>query len=169
MPRWRTIISPARTTSPPKRLTPRYLGLESRPFLEEPPAFFCAIVWFPLLLFARRCSCQTDFGQIGSAAGSAAAVFAPAHFDGAHFFAAQVFNDGCGYGIGQIGRAKIGFAVLIADGEDFIQPDVRADFIGNPVNDGDTAEGGAVLFAAAIHGGRADLTKIRLATAPAGK
>src|SRR5580704_13802106 len=34
---------PARTCSPPKRLTPRRLEWESRPFLVLPPAFLCAI------------------------------------------------------------------------------------------------------------------------------
>ena len=43
VPFWRTMISPALTTCPPKRLTPRRLALESRPFLLEPPAFLCAI------------------------------------------------------------------------------------------------------------------------------
>src|SRR5262245_8477028 len=43
VPRWRTRICPALTRSPPKTLTPRRLAFESRPFLELPPAFLCAI------------------------------------------------------------------------------------------------------------------------------
>src|SRR5262245_45759697 len=34
---------PARQRSPPKSFTPRRLPAESRPFLEDPPAFLCAM------------------------------------------------------------------------------------------------------------------------------
>ena len=43
VPRWRTMMLPALMVSPPKRLTPSRLASESRPFLVEPPPFFCAI------------------------------------------------------------------------------------------------------------------------------
>src|SRR3954468_21759157 len=42
-PRWRTRISPPVTVWPAKIFTPRNWGLESRPFLEEPRPFLCAI------------------------------------------------------------------------------------------------------------------------------
>ena len=42
-PRCRTIISPGFTASPPNFLTPRYLGLLSRPFLVLPPALDVAM------------------------------------------------------------------------------------------------------------------------------
>src|SRR3954447_3567698 len=42
-PRWRTRISPPVTTWPAKIFTPRNWGFESRPFLEEPRPFLCAI------------------------------------------------------------------------------------------------------------------------------
>src|SRR5690554_4542509 len=38
------MISPALTSCPPKRLTPRRLLSESRPLRVEPAAFLCAIV-----------------------------------------------------------------------------------------------------------------------------
>src|SRR3990170_6819034 len=44
VPRWRTMMFPARTASLPNFLTPRRLDCESRPLREEPPAFLCAIV-----------------------------------------------------------------------------------------------------------------------------
>jgi hypothetical protein len=44
VPRWRTMMPPARTTSPPYFLTPRRFALESRPLLDEPPPFLCAMV-----------------------------------------------------------------------------------------------------------------------------
>src|ERR1700686_277312 len=43
VPRWRTRIEPPVTNSPPKALTPRRCALESRPFLELPRPFLCAI------------------------------------------------------------------------------------------------------------------------------
>src|SRR6476620_1963298 len=43
VPRWRTMISPAETTWPPKRFTPRYWALESRPLRVELAPFLCAI------------------------------------------------------------------------------------------------------------------------------
>src|ERR1700712_3033003 len=43
VPRWRTMISPPETVWPAKIFTPRNWGLESRPFLEEPRPFLCAM------------------------------------------------------------------------------------------------------------------------------
>src|SRR6185369_9894800 len=43
VPRWRTMIDPPGTNWPPKTLTPRRWELESRPFLELPNPFLCAI------------------------------------------------------------------------------------------------------------------------------
>ena len=44
VPRWRTIMLPARADWPPNNLTPRRLLSLSRPLRELPPAFLCAIV-----------------------------------------------------------------------------------------------------------------------------
>src|SRR5439155_20470010 len=44
VPRWRTMIVPARTACPSERLTPNILGLLSRPLRDEPTPFLCAIV-----------------------------------------------------------------------------------------------------------------------------
>src|SRR4051794_4585361 len=49
VPRWRTRISPALTSWPPKRLTPRYWGFESRPLRELDAPFLCAIASQSLL------------------------------------------------------------------------------------------------------------------------
>src|SRR5215472_1050897 len=43
VPRCRTSIVPALTSCPPKRLTPSLCPCESRPFVEEPPPFLCAM------------------------------------------------------------------------------------------------------------------------------
>src|SRR5215207_10230242 len=43
VPRWRTMISPALTTWPPKRFTPRRWALESRPLRDDDAPFLCAM------------------------------------------------------------------------------------------------------------------------------
>src|SRR6478672_9000604 len=43
VPRWRTMMLPGSTVWPENIFTPRYFGFESRPFLEEPRPFLCAI------------------------------------------------------------------------------------------------------------------------------
>src|SRR5690348_13217259 len=43
VPRWRTMMLPARTDSPPNFFTPRRLLSLSRPLRDEPPAFLCAM------------------------------------------------------------------------------------------------------------------------------
>src|SRR5438270_11734984 len=43
VPRWRTMIDPPGTSCPPKTFTPSRCALESRPFLELPNPFLCAI------------------------------------------------------------------------------------------------------------------------------
>src|SRR5262245_51781448 len=43
VPRCRTMIEPPGTSWPPKTLTPSRCALESRPFLELPNPFLCAI------------------------------------------------------------------------------------------------------------------------------
>src|SRR4051794_28718679 len=43
VPRWRTIIEPPGTSWPPNTFTPSRCALESRPFLELPKPFLCAI------------------------------------------------------------------------------------------------------------------------------
>src|SRR5256885_5912515 len=43
VPRWRTMMLPARTVSLPNFFTPRRLLWLSRPLRDEPPAFLCAM------------------------------------------------------------------------------------------------------------------------------
>src|SRR5580704_426452 len=50
VPRWRAIMFPASTASPPKIFSPRRWPAESRPLREDPPAFLCAITGLRNLL-----------------------------------------------------------------------------------------------------------------------
>src|SRR5664280_1250985 len=55
VPRCRTMISPALTTCPPYRLTPRRWALESRPFRLEDAPFLCAMSdYFPVSMPVTR-------------------------------------------------------------------------------------------------------------------
>src|SRR4051812_43455345 len=54
VPRWRTMISPALTSWPPYRFTPRRWALLSRPFLLDPRPFLCAMTSsYPRSLLGR--------------------------------------------------------------------------------------------------------------------
>jgi hypothetical protein len=47
VPRWRMMIVPPVTSSPAKAFTPSRCAFESRPFVELPPPFLCAIAESP--------------------------------------------------------------------------------------------------------------------------
>jgi hypothetical protein len=53
VPRWRMMIEPPVTSWPPKAFTPSRCAFESRPFVELPPPFLCAIAQSPSESFAR--------------------------------------------------------------------------------------------------------------------
>src|SRR5207237_5968959 len=54
MPRWRTMMLPGSTISPPNFLTPSRRPALSRPLRDEPPAFLCAILSLLSRRFIRR-------------------------------------------------------------------------------------------------------------------
>src|SRR3954451_19668079 len=63
VPRWRTMISPALTSWPPYRFTPRRWELESRPFLVEAAPFLCAMSSV-LHGRSRRAGSDRDVGDL---------------------------------------------------------------------------------------------------------
>src|SRR6478609_4732024 len=63
VPRWRTMISPALTSWPPYRFTPRRCELESRPFLVEAAPFLCAMSSV-LRGRSRRAGSERDVGDL---------------------------------------------------------------------------------------------------------
>src|SRR3954447_18186035 len=67
VPRWRTMISPALTTWPPKRFTPRRWAFESRPLREELAPFLCAMT---CLLSCSECGGPQRWGR-GARSGDA--------------------------------------------------------------------------------------------------
>src|ERR671932_73979 len=90
VPHCRMMMFPARTRSPPNFLTPRYFGLLSRPFREEPTPFLCAMVSFP--------SAQADvvdayFGEALSMPLLARVVLPPLELEHDDLLAAAVSHD----------------------------------------------------------------------------
>src|SRR5919202_6599606 len=84
------MMLPARTRSPPNFLTPRYFGLLSRPFREEPTPFLCAMVSFP--------SAQADvvdayFGEALPVPLLAGVVLPPLELENHDLLAAPVSHD----------------------------------------------------------------------------
>src|SRR6478672_10988183 len=63
VPRWRTMISPALTSWPPYRFTPRRWEFESRPFLVEAAPFLCAMSSV-LHGRSRRAGSERDVGDL---------------------------------------------------------------------------------------------------------
>src|SRR5690554_2613933 len=71
VPRWRTRISPALTTWPPKRFTPRRCALESRPLRVDDAPFLCAIsqplmLWKVLFEYVLLDAGDLDAGELGA-------------------------------------------------------------------------------------------------------
>src|SRR5919109_581795 len=88
VPRWRTRIWPALTRSPPNTFTPRRLDCESRPFLELPPAFLCAMD------LALDDVVDADLGIRLPMALRFLVVLAPAQLEDAHLVGAPVAEHG---------------------------------------------------------------------------
>src|SRR5947209_14666998 len=87
VPRWRTMMLPARTVSLPNFFTPRRLLSLSRPLRDEPPAFLCAMLnyFFGDFLAAPLAGAaffvDPDLGfALGAAAFFVEALGAPAAF-----------------------------------------------------------------------------------------
>src|SRR5207244_1394653 len=63
VPRWRTMIDPARTCWPANTFTPSIFGFESRPLRDEPRPFLCAIRFLRLLLRGRLARRRLRLGR----------------------------------------------------------------------------------------------------------
>jgi len=61
VPRWRMMIEPPVTSWPPKAFTPSRCAFESRPFVELPPPFLCAIAQSLLKFRPRLLGCGVGY------------------------------------------------------------------------------------------------------------
>src|SRR3954469_22235005 len=121
VPRWRTMIWPALTRSPPNTFTPSRFDCESRPFLELPPAFLCAIA------LALNDVVDADLGVRLPMALVLDVVLAAAKLEDLHLVAAAVAEDGrLDQRAGHERRADLD-GVAAADEQHLVEGDVRAD------------------------------------------
>src|SRR5689334_576971 len=120
VPRWRTRICPAFTRSPPNTFTPRRFAWESRPFLELPPAFLCAMG------LALNDVVDADLGVVLPMALRFLVMLAAAHLEDLDLVAAAVPEDsGLDERAGDERCAQLD-AVTVADEEHLVERDGRA-------------------------------------------
>src|SRR5579863_9026606 len=96
VPRWRTMMLPGMTISPPNFLTPSRRPPLSRPLRDEPPAFLCAILD---LLRCRRRARQVDFAdpqhtQVLAVAVLAAVIVPPLFLEDDDLVGAALLDEG---------------------------------------------------------------------------
>src|SRR3974390_2087490 len=97
---------PAPIASPPNFFTPRRCPAESRPLRDEPPAFLCAMVSFPLV----RANCRDlHFGEGLAMAALSMRVLAPLLLESDDLFALALLEDlGLHRSAGDQRRARFG-------------------------------------------------------------
>src|SRR3954453_4370704 len=109
VPRWRTMIAPARTAVPSNTFTPRRLDWESRPFLVEPPPLVLDIVCAPGLWLAPADAGDLDGGVVLAVTPPTALVGLVLVGEAGDLGALGLPHDGALHqGPGQVGRAGEG-------------------------------------------------------------
>src|SRR6185503_14708918 len=78
VPRWRMMMLPATTFSPPKAFTPSRRPAVSRPLRDEPPAFLWAMGDYSLSVLGFRGLAGAFLGFVSAAAASATGAAATA-------------------------------------------------------------------------------------------
>src|SRR5271154_4459832 len=91
-PRCRTRMEPPVTSSPPKAFTPRRCALESRPFLELPNPFLCAI------LHLCQNLAHLHFREVLAMPYRALILLLALEFEDQHLFPAAAADDGALHG-----------------------------------------------------------------------
>src|SRR6266849_10261198 len=86
VPRWRTMMVPPGTSCPPKAFTPSRCALESRPFLELPKPFLCAIVLCDYLV-------HPQFGEMLAVPDCALVLFLALKLENGYLLGAVVSGD----------------------------------------------------------------------------
>src|SRR5947207_1798166 len=89
VPHCLTMMLPATTFSPPNFFTPRYCGLLSRPFLDEPTPFLCAIK----NSLAELDVADLDFGEALTVTLLLSVVLSSLHFEDHDLFSPSLLYD----------------------------------------------------------------------------
>src|SRR5258706_3370239 len=145
VPRCRTMMEPPGTNWPPKTFTPRRCALESRPFLELPSPFLCAIL--PAL---RDDLVHPQFREMLAMADGAFVLLFALELENEYFLRAVVRRDSGDYlGVCQLRFGKR-FAVL--EHREHIRELQRRTYIERQLLDADHVAGGhPVLFPACLN------------------
>src|ERR1041385_993454 len=149
LPRWRTMMLPAITGSPPNFFSPSRFDSESRPLRVEPPAFLCAMVLLPLL----RDPGDLHFREVLPVTLLLVIVLAAAMLDDADLVAAAVRHDLGGDLAALDQRRAHGLLVAVGDQQHFLEGDGRADIAGQALDLEDVAGGDLVLLATGLDDG----------------
>src|SRR5919199_5026780 len=145
VPRWRTMISPALTTCPPKRFTPRRWALESRPLREDEAPFLCAMV-----ASALRDVADHDGGQRLAVPLTLVVAGLVLELVDADLRALAVLDDLAGdRDAGE--RRRVGGHGVAVDQEDGREGDGVARLTGEPVDREPVTDGHLVLAAPGLH------------------
>src|SRR5580765_5264057 len=116
------MMLPALMSSPPYDFTPRRFDSESRPFLELPPAFLCAISRPP----SADDAFDLELGVVLPVALMLLVVLAPAHLENRDLVAAPVADDRRLYRGAGDDRLTDPDAVALSDHQHLVEDDLRA-------------------------------------------
>src|ERR1017187_1941498 len=139
VPRCRTMMEPPGTSWPPNTFTPRRCAWESRPFLELPKPFLCA------MRHLRHNVADLHFGERLAVANGFLVLFLALELEDQDLVAPAITNDG-----GLQGAAGDRFAAILK-GELDGQFDFGADIAGQFFHADDIARSNPVLFSAGFN------------------
>src|SRR5262245_27667664 len=151
VPRWRTRMLPARTSSAPNFLTPRRRPAVSRPLRDEPPAFLCAIA--QLLSQARLRG--LDIGdaphRLGLPVAALAAIVVAAVLLEDQNLVGQGLVEHLGHDRSALHQRRADLEVgIFAHHQDFVERHVGAGFDFQLLDQNDVVLGDLVLLAARL-------------------
>src|SRR5689334_7316210 len=150
VPRWRTMMLPGMTRSPPNFLTPSRLPAESRPLRELPPAFLCAMTLYPSLAASGRDDVRdADHGLELPVAVAPPVVLAPPLLEDDDLLALALLEHG-GRHLGPRDGGRPDHRALAADHQHLAELDRAAGLALEPLDDKDLVLGDAVLLAAGL-------------------
>src|SRR5579883_2004556 len=138
VPRCRTMIEPPGTSWPPNTFTPSRCALESRPFLELPKPFLCAI------RHLRQDVANLHIGERLAVSDRLLVLLLAFEFENQHLRAPAVAQDGALHGSGNHLSA-------VLEGGLHGQLDFRADVAGQLFHADHVARSDAVLFSAGFN------------------
>src|ERR1035441_5717801 len=144
VPRCLTMIDPPGTSCPPKTFTPSRCALESRPFLELPNPFLCAI------LYLNQNLAHLHFREVLAMPYRALVLLLALELEDQHFLSPAVADDGALHGSLPQVRAGDQLA-LFPKHRPQGQVDFGADFAFQLLHPDYVAGGNPVLFSAGLN------------------